>query len=91
MGLLNNNLHSSASLRNTVNQLEDALTLNEVGNCGVSHHLHSSMLAATAVLHLKQAFCNYVNFTGTGIQTGSLALARFSSRKCSHIFTGMQH
>lgn len=34
------------------------------------------MLAATAVLHLKQAFCSYINFTGTGVRTGSLALPK---------------
>lgn len=44
------------------------------------------MLAATAVLHLKQAFCSYVNFTGTGIKIGSLALAQlFFEEMQSHL------
>lgn len=45
------------------------------------------MLAATAVLHFKQAFCSYVNFTGTGIKTGSLALAQlFFQEMQSHLY-----
>lgn len=45
------------------------------------------MLAATAVLHLKQALCSYVNFTGTGIQTGSLALAQLLFQEIeSHLY-----
>lgn len=52
------------------------------------------MLAATAVLHLKSASCSYVTFTGTGIKTGSLALAQiFFQEMQSHLYwnTALTH
>lgn len=52
------------------------------------------MLDATAVLYLKKAFCSYVTLTGTGIKTGSPALAQlFFQEMQSHLYwnTALTH